>query len=280
MANGEWLTQLLSGLGGAFTGEVAARGRIAEEQEMQRKREEAERLKEQERQMSELRRGLLESFSPENARAAAAKGLPTSEVSAIMRMNEPTKTEPKITERRESGGIALYEGDNFKGWKIRPPSEREGPSPMQLQTEAKRDVRSAQSELRGAESGFQRILSSRPKQSQYLQPISGLPDTAAFRGAEESWRPESAYFAQRRTGAQQDVSEAQAALRQAMGMPAPTTAPQTGMVANAATQQQVAMEMQDAIRRIQASALSPEEKRMRIEQVNQRATALLGAGGR
>jgi hypothetical protein len=268
MANGEWLTQLLSGLGGAFTGEVAARGRLAEEQEMQRKREEAERMKEQERQMSELRRGLLESFSPENARAAAAKGLPTSEVSAIMRMNEPTKTEPKITERRESGGIALYEGDNFKGWKIRPPSEREGPSPMQLQGEAKRDVRSAQSELRGAEGAFRSVLSGRPRQSQFKDPLTGMADTSAYGEALRSWRPESTYAAERRTGAQQDVASAESALRQMMGQP---DAPAMSSV----SQQQVAMEMQSAIQQIQSSGLSPEEKRMRIQQVNQRATALL-----
>jgi hypothetical protein len=278
MANGEWLTQLLSGLGGAFTGEVAARGRIAEEEEAKRKRDEAERMKEQERQLSELRKGLFKSFSPEAARAAVDAGLPLSDVSTIARLNEPTKTEPKITERRENGGIALYEGDNFKGWKIRPPSEREGPSPMQLQTEAKRDVRAAQSELRGAEGAFRSVLSGRPRQSQFKDPLTGLADTAAYGEALRAWRPESTYAAERRTGAQQDVAGAESALRRMMGQPEPTS--QTGMAPNAAMQQQVAMEMQDAIRRIQNSALSPEEKRMRIEQVNQRATALLRAGGR
>lgn len=267
MANGEWLTQLLSGLGGAFTGEVAARGRLAEEQEYKRRQDEAARQREQERQLGELRRGLLQSFSPERAREAAAAGLSLSDVAAISRLNEPEKMEPKYEERREGGGVAIYEDGRFKSWKIRPPTERDGPSPMQLQTEAKRDVRSAQSELRGAEGAFRSVLSARPRQSQFKDFISGRPDTLAYGEALQAWRPESTYAAERRTGAQQDVMEAEAALRRTMGQPA-------------APQRQVAMEMQDAIRRIQASAISPEEKRMRIEQVNQRATALLGAGGR
>lgn len=40
MANGEWLTQLMAGLGGAFTGATQARSRMAEEAEAQRLREE------------------------------------------------------------------------------------------------------------------------------------------------------------------------------------------------------------------------------------------------
>lgn len=276
MAN-EWLTQLLSGLGGAFTGEVAARGRIAEEQEAQRKRDEEERQREQTRQMGELRKNLLKSFSPENARAAAAAGLPLSEVSGIAKLYEPEKAEPKYEERREGGGTAIYEDGRFKSWKIRPPSEREGPSQLQLASEAKRDVRSALSNLGQTESAFRSVMSAQPKQSQYLQPITGIPDTAGFRRATESWRPESVYAAGRRTGAQQDVEAAQRDLRRILGQPEPT--PQGGVASNAAMQQQVASEMQEAIRRIQESGLSPEEKRMRIQQVNQRATALLRAGG-
>ena len=278
MANGEWLTQLLSGLGGAFTGEVAARGRIAEEEEAKRKRDEEERMREQTRQMGELRKNLLKSFSPENARAAAAAGLPLSEVSGIAKLYEQPKAEPKQEERRENGGIAIYEDGNFRSWKIRPPSEREGPSLAQQIGEGKRDVRAAKSTLGQTEAAFRSVLSGRPRQSQFKDPMTGLADTAAYGEALTAWRPESTYAAERRTGAQQDVAAAESALRRMMGQPEP--AAQGGMAPNAAMQQQVAMEMQDAIRRIQNSALSPEEKRMRIEQVNQRATALLGAGGR
>jgi len=148
---------------------------------------------------------------------------------------------------------------------------------LQLATEAKRDVRSALSNLGQTESAFRSVMSAQPKQSQYLQPITGIPDTAGFRQAKESWRPESVYAAGRRTGAQQDVEMAQRDLRRILGQPEPT--PQGGVASSAAMQQQVASEMQDAIRRIQESGLSPEEKRMRIQQVNQRATALLRAGG-
>jgi hypothetical protein len=55
MANGEWLTQLLSGLGGAFTGEVAARGRIAEEEEAKRRREEQQAERDRLKRIQTLR---------------------------------------------------------------------------------------------------------------------------------------------------------------------------------------------------------------------------------
>jgi hypothetical protein len=279
MANGEWLTQLLSGLGGAFTGEVAARSRIAEEQEAQRKRDEAERLKEQERSLSELRRGLLQSFSPENARAAAAKGLPTAEVAAIMRMNEPTKTEPKITERRENGGIAIYEDGNFKSWKIRPPAEREGPSALQLANVARGDVRAARSELRGAEALYGSTMARAPKQSQFLTPLDE-PDTLQYRLARESWRPESIYAAQRRAGAQQDVEEAEQEFRRVTGQAAPAGAPVVGagapVRASAAFQQQIANDLRDKIAEIvRDPSMSPAQKQAMIQRASEQAAAFL-----
>lgn len=120
MANGEWLTQLLSGLGGAFTGEVAARGRLAEEQEYKRRQDEAARQREQERQLSELRRGLLESFSPENAKAAAMGGLPMSEVTAIGRLSGSSQpTAPRYSSRNVGAGGEVYYTDPTTGRSIR-----------------------------------------------------------------------------------------------------------------------------------------------------------------
>ncbi len=280
------LTQLLSGLGGAFTGEVAARSRIAEEQEAQRKRDEAERLREQERSLSELRRGLLQSFSPENARAAAAKGLPTAEVAAIMRMNEPTKTEPKITERRENGGIAIYEDGNFKSWKIRPPTEREpsGPSPYQLQSAARSDLRSAQSELRGVESAYRSLVGNEPTLRDF-RTIGTLADTAAFERKKKGWEADTAYAGQRRREAQQGVQEAQRSLRQAMGLPDTDAAAPSGgapmasgapVRASAAFQQQIANDLRDKIAEIvRDPSMSPAQKQAMIQRASEQAAAFL-----
>lgn len=79
MANGEWLTQLLSGLGGAFTGEVAARGRIAEEEEAKRRREEQQAERDRLKRIQTLRQ---QPFSQETARQLLAEGETPSNVAA------------------------------------------------------------------------------------------------------------------------------------------------------------------------------------------------------
>ncbi len=71
MANGEWLTQLLSGLGGAFTGEVAARGRIAEEQEATRKQTEQQMERDRLKRIQTLRQ---QPFSKEIASQLLGEG--------------------------------------------------------------------------------------------------------------------------------------------------------------------------------------------------------------
>jgi hypothetical protein len=80
MANGEWLTQLLSGLGGAFTGEVAARGRIAEEEEAKRKREELQAERDRLKRIQTLRQ---QPFSQETARQLLAEGETPSNIAGL-----------------------------------------------------------------------------------------------------------------------------------------------------------------------------------------------------
>ena len=262
MANGEWLTQLLSGLGGAFTGEVAARGRLAEEQEYKRRQDEAARQREQERQLGELRRGLLQSFSPERARQAAAAGLSLSDVAAISRLNEPEKMEPKYEERREGGGVAIYEDGRFKSWKIRPPSEREpGTSPA--------DIRGAMTDLRGAEQLFSSTMRQKPRAAQFPGEMNVGTDTAAFNRAMEGWKADSTYAAQRRQAAGEEVS------RLTGRNPLVSAPARTAMVPNAAEQNRIVNEAQSAIRQIMASAVSDAEKASLVQKVNARLRTAL-----
>lgn len=268
MANGEWLTQLMAGLGGAFTGAGQANARIAEEQEAERKRQEQQMERERIAAQRKLAEGLFSGPIDRDRIGkflAAGGGLQEAQLARGLMPDEP-KLKPRIEERREDGGVAIYEDGNFKSWKIRPKAEREtpsGPTPA--------DIRSARTELRGAEEGYRSVLRSRPRQSQFLNPLTRLPDTTAFQQAEQSWRPESTYAAQRRQGAGEELQ----ALLQAGGM-TPAPAPTSTMVPNAAMQQQVAQQMQQKIQEIMADpTLDDMQKRQLVQQVNQRATQFL-----
>jgi len=108
---------LLAGSFGAGLSEYGAQQtRTAE---LERKRAEEERI----RKATEALFGGGE-LTPERAGAAITAGVsPTVLGSAQMfgrRMDEPT-----YEERRENGGVAIYENGRFKSWKVRPPSERE-----------------------------------------------------------------------------------------------------------------------------------------------------------
>ena len=94
MANGEWLTQLMAGLGGAFTGESMARERIAQEQEAERKRQEAENERERLRRIQELRG---QPFSDANAAKLLGLGDTPQAVAALKDMFTPkTQRKPLI----------------------------------------------------------------------------------------------------------------------------------------------------------------------------------------
>lgn len=196
MANGEWLTQLMAGLGGAFTGATQAKSRMAEEAEAERKRMELENERARLNRIQQLRGG---GFSEASARELLSLGETPGNVESLRELFTP-KAKPTYEERKEQGGTAIYKDGQFSGWKYKPPTEREtpsGPTPA--------DIRSARSELRGAEAGFRSVLGSRPRQSQYIDPLTRLPDTTAFQRAEQSWRPESTYAAERRQTAGEEL---------------------------------------------------------------------------
>ncbi len=196
MANGEWLTQLMAGLGGAFTGATQAKSRMAEEAEAQRKRMELENERERLRRIQQLRGG---GFSEASARELLSLGETPSNIAALQEMYQP-KGKPTYEERREGGGVAIYEDGRFKSWKIRPPSEREtpsGPTPA--------DIRAARTELRGAEGGFRTTMGQRPEQREFFNRMTDEPDVPAYQQAMKNWRADSTYAAGRREEAGREL---------------------------------------------------------------------------
>lgn len=118
MANGEWLNQLIAGLGGAFTGAGQARTRMAEEQEAERKRQEVQNERDRLKRIQALRGG---QYSEASARELLSLGDTPGNVEALKEMFTP-KAKPKYEERKEPGGVSIYEDDRFKGWKSKTPA--------------------------------------------------------------------------------------------------------------------------------------------------------------
>lgn len=259
MANGEWLTQLMAGLGGAFTGATQARERMGLEAERKRLLDEQQSMREALAKMYERQP------SPAELGMGARLGIPATTLSGIQRMYESDETEkkPTMTVGPYMGGTARFKDGVFDSWVIRPATERETPAGS---TAA--DERSARSELRGAESAFRATMGQRPQQRQFVDPISGLPDKPAYEQAMQNWRADSTYAAGRREQASEELTRL-------TGRPVGGTSA-GGMVANAAMQQQVATEMQRVIQAIMADpSLSEAEKRSRVQRVNERASSLL-----
>lgn len=114
MANGEWLTQLMAGLGGAFTGAGQANERMAQEAERERLRQE----RELEKQRLENQRMLVKNLF---------KG-PMSEESVLRYMGEtgditggaamsrflPEKTKPRTQYDPLRGGIVDVDAGTFR----------------------------------------------------------------------------------------------------------------------------------------------------------------------
>lgn len=92
MANGEWLTQLMAGLGGAFTGATQAKSRMAEEQEAQRKKMELENERARVKRIQELRGSpLTEASRSELFRL----GETPQTIAALQEMYAPEKPKAK-----------------------------------------------------------------------------------------------------------------------------------------------------------------------------------------
>ena len=218
MANGEWMNQLIAGLGGAFTGAGQARSRMAEEQEAERKRMETENERARLKRIQELRGG---GFSEASARELLSLGETPGNVESLRDLFTP-KAKPTYEERKEDGGVAIYKDGQFTAWKRQPPKDREsGPTPA--------DIRAARAELRGAEGGFRTTMGQRPEQREFFNRMTDEPDVPAYQQAMKNWRADSTYSAGRREEAGREL---QALLGGAGGMQdggAPVPAPANPM---------------------------------------------------
>jgi hypothetical protein len=294
MANGEWLTQLLSGLGGAFTGEVAARSRIAEEQETQRKLQEQQAEKDRLKRIQTLRQ---QPFSKEVVSQLLEAGDTPANIASYGTLSKSfMPKEPEYSNKIVGPKGEVYFAEPGTGRSIRAmgpdgkplfervPTEREpsGPTPLQLQSAARSDLRMAQGQEREAETAYRLLTGAEPKLSDFK--IAGpVADTAGFLRKKKGWEAETTYAGERRRTARQEVQDAQRELRRAMGLPDTDVAAPAGgaaggapVRASAALQQQIANDLRDKIAQIiRAPELSPEQKQAMIRQANEKAAAFL-----
>ncbi len=129
MANGEWLTQLMAGLGGAFTGATQAKSRMAEEAEAQRKKMELENERARIRRIQQLRSSPL----TETSRGELLQlGETPSNIAALQELFTPTKDKPRTQYDPSRGGIVDVDAGTFRaipGLPSRPSAARDtGPT--------------------------------------------------------------------------------------------------------------------------------------------------------
>ena len=129
MANGEWLTQLMAGLGGAFTGATQAKERMALEAEAERKRQEQENERARIKRIQQLRGGPLTEASQSEL---LQLGETPSNISALQDIFTPTKAKPRTQYDPSRGGIVDVDAGTFRaipGLPSRPSTMREtGPT--------------------------------------------------------------------------------------------------------------------------------------------------------
>jgi hypothetical protein len=116
MANGEWMNQLIAGLGGAFTGAGQARSRMAEEAEAQRKKMETENERARLKRIQELRGSpLTEASRSELFRL----GDTPSNIAALQELSTPEKPKsPSYTQRMVGPGRRVVMTDPMTGKSI------------------------------------------------------------------------------------------------------------------------------------------------------------------
>jgi len=246
---------LLAGSFGAGLSEYGAQQTRAAE--MKRKQEEEDRI----RKATEALFGGGE-LTPARAGAAITAGVSPTVLGSAQMFGQRMEPEPTYEERRENGGVAIYENGRFKSWKIRPPSEREtGTTPA--------DIRGAMTDLRGAEQLFGSTMRQKPRAAQFPGEMNVGTDTAAFNRAMEGWKADSTYAAQRRQAAGEEVS------RLTGRNPLVSAPARAAMVPNAAEQNRIVNEAQSAIRQIMASAVSDAEKASLVQKVNARLRTAL-----
>lgn len=129
MANGEWLTQLMAGLGGAFTGATQAKSRMAEEAEDQRKKMELENERARLKRIQELRGG---PFSAAARSELLKLGDTPSNIAALQEMYAPEKPKSRTQYDPSRGGIVDVDEGTFRaipGLPSRPSATRQtGPT--------------------------------------------------------------------------------------------------------------------------------------------------------
>jgi hypothetical protein len=259
------LSDVLGLLAGSFGAGLSEYGAEQQrQQELARKRAEEERIRQATQAL--FRGG---DVTPELAGAAITAGVsPTVVGSAQMfgrRQEEPR--EPVLTVQPYLGGKARMKDGVFDVWVTRPPSEREtGVTPA--------EIRSAQTELRGAESGFRSTMARRPRPAQFPGEMGIGTDTSAFNRSLQDWRADSTYAAQRREQAAKDVEELTG--KSPLGLTSQPAATQSGLVPNAALQNAIVMEAQRKIAEIMALQISDVEKANAVQRVNDRLRTFLG----
>lgn len=119
MANGEWLTQLMAGLGGAFTGATQAKSRMAEEAEAQRLREERDLEKQRLANQRTLAANLFKGPMSEQGimRYISETGDVSGGAAASRFLPEPAKT-PSYTQRMVGPGRRVVMTDPMTGKSI------------------------------------------------------------------------------------------------------------------------------------------------------------------
>jgi len=227
--------------------------------ELERKRKEEERI----RKATEALFGGGE-LTPERAGAAITAGVSPTVLGSAQMFGQRMEREPEptMTVQPYMGGQARMKNGVFDSWVIRPPSEREpGTSPA--------DIRGALTDLRGAEQLFSSTMQKKPLAAQFPGEMNVGTDTAAFNRAMKGWKADSTYAAQRRQAAGEEVS------RLTGRNPLVSAPARMAMVPNAAEQNRIVNEAQDAITKIMASPLSDAEKASLVQKVNTRLRTAL-----
>lgn len=138
MANGEWLTQLMAGLGGAFTGVTQAKSRMAEEAEAQRKKMELENERARIRRIQQLRSSPL----TETSRGELLQlGETPSNIAALQELFTPEKPKtPSYTQRNVGPGRRIMMTDPTTGKSIYAMTPEGQPIVQPRETETERPL--------------------------------------------------------------------------------------------------------------------------------------------
>lgn len=268
MANGEWLTQLMAGLGGAFTGESMARERIAQEQEAERKRQEAENERERLRRIQELRG---QPFSDANAAKLLGLGDTPQAVAALKDMFTP-KTQRKPLIEGVGKDNRRYSFDPNTGeTTFSPVEEYRAPREPKSDEPTAADRRAVETAFRGATGDVQRRIRTQPKLADVKYKgitSSAARDTASFLQDRAGFDADTAFSMEQARMAARDPALSPQRQQEMDNLLATLSGQRPQMSPTAAAEQAEAREVQQAIARVMASGASDEEKRASVQEIN------------